>query len=301
MSFDKVTFIKKALLFVSIIFLLYTIYHAINTTIFLYNFIPRIGQLPEAIQLPENFMSSTFPWTLLLMQEFTSSIGIYLRFFGGIFAFSSAILFNKNDSRYLYRFSKVLVFESLYFGLFIPSGINHVILSFSEFTFLGFNLYTGASFLLQGLILFPVLFLLSRKLKVNKYPVNLRWIGVAASLYVFGIWIKHAFFWFFALSMTTTQPRTLFETAGMINSIFTLLIATLISLYACTPLIRNTKKINSRIIGAGLTMIGIHFVIYFIVMVWVPIYLSFLGLTEFWMVSLLIPGLVALIKTKLHL
>jgi hypothetical protein len=185
--------------------------------------------------------------------------------------------------------------------LFIPSGINHVILSFSEFTFLGFNLYTGASFLLQGLILFPVLFLLSRKLKVNKYPVNLRWIGVAASLYVFGIWIKHAFFWFFALSMTTTQPRTLFETAGMINSIFTLLIATLISLYACTPLIRNTKKINSRIIGAGLTMIGIHFVIYFIVMVWVPIYLSFLGLTEFWMVSLLIPGLVALIKTKLHL
>lgn len=296
MSINKLAILKKALLFVSIIYLLYTLYHAIFSTIFLYYFIPNIGQFPAAIQVPDNFVSSTFPWTLLIIQEFASSIGIYLRFLGGVLAVSSAYQFIKNDNRYISKFSKVLIFEALYFGLFIPSGINHIVLSFSEFTFAGFNLYTGASFLLQGLIIFPVLFILSRKLKGNKDSVNLRWIGIASSLYVFGIWIKHAFFWFFALSMTTTT--TLYETLGMINSILTLLVAGLISLYAVIPLIRKTKKINSRIIGTSMTIIGIHFAIYFIVSIWVPIYSSFLTLTEFWLVSLLIPGIIALLDTK---
>ena len=299
MTLNKVAFLKKALLFVSIIFLLYTIYHAIVTTIFLYNFIPRIGQLPEAIQVPENFTSSTFPWTLLLMQEFASSIGIYLRLFGGIFGFCSAYLFNKNDSRYLDRFSKVLLFESLYFVLFIPSGINHVILSFSEFTFAGFNIYTGASFLLQGFLLFPLLFLLSRKLKKNKGSINLlRWIGVVGPMYVFGIWIKHAFFWFFALSQLGSQSGSLLETIGAVNSLLTLLVAGLVSVFACLPLIRKTKKINLSLIGAALVFIGVHFAIYLIISIWVPVYLSFLHLTEVWLVSLLIPGFVVLLNAK---
>jgi hypothetical protein len=94
--------------------------------------------------------------------------------------------------------------------------------------------------------------------------------------------------------MTTTS--TLFETVGMINSILTLLIAALISLYACAPLIYNTKKIKSGIIGASLTTIGIHFVIYYIISNFVPIYSIYLYLTEFWMVSLLIPGLIVFFK-----
>jgi len=298
MVINKVAFLKKALLFVSIIFLLYTIYHTIVTTIFLYNFIPNIGQIPEAIQLPENFISSTFPWTLILMQEFTSSIGIYLRLFGGVFALSSAYLFNKNNSRYLNRFSKMLLFESLYFALFIPSGINHVILSFSEFTFAGFNLYTGASFLLQGLILSPTLFLLSRNLNGKKGTINLRLIGVTATVYVFLIWIKHAFFWFFALSPFGSQSGSLLETIGAVNSLLTLMIAVLVSLFACLPLIRKTKKINLRLIGATLFLIGSHFAIYLIISVWVPVYSSFLGLTEFWMVSLLIPGFIVVLKNR---
>ena len=299
MSSTKLALLKKSLLIVSIIFLLYTIYHAIVTTIFLYNFIPIIGQLPEAIQLPENFISSTFPWALLLMQEFASSIGIYLRLFGGIFGFCSAYLFNKNDGRYLNRFSKVLVFESLYFVLFIPSGINHVILSFSEFTFAGFNIYTGISFLLQGLLLFPFLFLLSRKLKMNKGSINLfKWGGIVATVYVFGIWIKHSFFWVFALSPLGGQSGNILETVGAVNSLSTLLIASLVSLFACLPLIRKTKKIDLRLIGAALILIGSHFAIYLLISVSVPIYSSFLGLTEFWMVALLILGFVALLRNK---
>jgi len=293
---DKASLLKKALIFVSIIFLLYTLYHAIFSGIFLYHFIPNIGQLPAAIQVPENFASSTFPWTLIIIQEFASTVGIYLRLIGAVLAVSSAYLFYKNDSMYLARLRNVILFESLYFASFIPAGIIHLFLSFSEFTFAGFNLYTGASYSLQGLAIVPVLLFLSRRLRVDKDASNLRWIGIATPLYIGGIWIKHAFFWFSTLSMTTTS--TLFETVGMINSIFALLVAALLSLYACTPLIRNTKKINSGMIGASLIMVGIHFVIYFIVSIWVPIYSSYLYLTEFWMISLLIPGSILLLKTR---
>ncbi|MCW3998519.1 MAG: hypothetical protein NWF10_08145 [Candidatus Bathyarchaeota archaeon] len=294
MDLFKIGFMKKALLIVSIVFLLYTLYHGFVTLFFLYNFIPNIAQLPEF------FSSSSFPWQLLLMQEFASSVGIYLRLFGGVLAVSSAYLFNKNDLRYLGRFNWVLLFESLYFVLFIPSGINHVIGSFSEFTFdVGFNPYTGVSFLLQGLLIFPSLFLLSRKLKENKDPVNLfRWVGIAASLYVFGIWIKHGFFWFFALSSLGLQSGTWIESFGAVNSLITLLLASLVTLYACLPLIRKTKNVNLRWVGTALILVGAHFAIYLIVSFWVPVYLSFLGLTEFWMVALLIPGLVALLKMK---
>jgi hypothetical protein len=289
---------KKALLLVSIVFLLYTIYHAINTTLFLYNFIPRIGQLPESIQLPESFISSSFPWTLLLIQEFASSIGVYLRLFGGVLAVSSAFLLFRKDSRYLGRLSKVVFFESLYFVLFIPSGINHVILSFSEFTFAGFNLYAGVSFLLQGFLLFPVLFLVSYKLRVNKASINSMWIGIGFPLYILGIWIKHAFFWFFALSPLGSQSENLFETFGAVNSLVILLFAGLVSFVACLPLIQKKNKINLRLIGASLVLVGVHFAIYLVVMFWVPVYLSFVGLTEFWMVVLLIPGLVAILKMR---
>ena len=293
MSSDKAALLKKALLFVSIIFLLYTLYHAIFSTIFLYHFTPNIGQLPAAIQVPENF-SSPFPWTLIIIQEIASTTGIYLRLIGGILAVSSAYLFYKNDSKYIDRLSKVILFESLYFASFIPAGIIHLLLSFSEFTFAGFNIYTGTSYSLQGLTIVPVLILLSRRLKLDKDIINLKWIGIAAPLYLFGIWIKHAFFWFSTLSMTTTS--TVFETVGMINSTFTLLAAALVLLYACTPLIRNIKKINSGIIGASLSIVGIHFVIYFMVSIWVPIYSSYLYLTEFWMFSLLIPGFILVLN-----
>ncbi|KON31666.1 MAG: hypothetical protein AC479_08470 [miscellaneous Crenarchaeota group-6 archaeon AD8-1] len=298
MDSTKTASIKKALLLVSIFFLFYTIYHAINTTLFLYSFIPSFGQLPESFQLPDSFNSSSFPWTLVLIQEFAGSTGIYLRVFGGIFAVSSTYLFNKNDSRYLGRLSNAVLFESLYFGLFIPSGINHIILSFSEFTFAGFNLYTGTSFLLQGLILFPVLLLFSQKIKANNYISTLKWIGITAPLYVFTMWIKHSFFWIFALSQFGSQSSSLFETIGAINSLLTLLIASLVSLFACLPIIQKRNKINFRLVGIALILVGAYFAIYLIVMFWVPVYLSFFGLTEFWMISLLIPGLATFLKIK---
>jgi hypothetical protein len=295
MPSNKKLLVKKAILFVSIIFLLYTIYHAVFSTIFLYHFIPNIGQLPAAIQVPQNF-NSPFPWTLIIIQEFATTTGIYLRLIGGVLAATSAFLFYKDDSRYVSRLRYVILFEALYFASFIPSGIIHSLLSFSELTFAGFNLYTGVSYSLQGLLIVPILLLLSMKVKVDKGTINLRWIGIAAPLYVFGIWIKHAFFWFSTLSMTTSS--TLFETVGMINQTLTLLVSALILLYAYTPLIRNSKKINLGLFGTSLSMIGIHFVIYFIISIWVPIYSSYLYLTEFWMVSVIILGLNVLLKAR---
>ena len=86
MNLDKKSFLKKALLVVAISYLLYDIYQAIVTTIFVSNFPIIITRLP-------NFIESSQPtlqlW-LFLLQELIGSIGIYLRLISGAFAVYAA-------------------------------------------------------------------------------------------------------------------------------------------------------------------------------------------------------------------
>jgi hypothetical protein len=152
--------------------------------------------------------------------------------------------------------------------------------------------------LLQGFLLFPVLLFLSFKLKGNKTCITSKLIGIGFPSYVFVMWIKHAFFWFFALSPLGSQSGNLFETFGAVNSLLTVLFAGLVSLVACLPLFQKKDTISLSLMGASLVLVGVHFALYFLVMFWVPVYFSFVGLTEFWMVALLIPGLVTLFKMK---
>ena len=149
---------------------------------------------PIIITRLPNFIESSQPalqlW-LFLLQELIGSIGIYLRLIAGAFAVYAVVLFMKKDKRYLEKFSRVLLFESLYFALLIPAGINHVVGSIiSHSTFL--NFYTGASFLLQAALIFPPLFMLSRRLRKSQDHSSFpNWAVIVMALYVFGIWVKH--------------------------------------------------------------------------------------------------------------
>jgi hypothetical protein len=73
------------------------------------------------------------------------------------------------------RFGNALLFEALYFLLLLPAGLNHIVgsaVSSSQFL----NTYTGASFMLQAVLVFPQLLLLSRKLKQpQQVSAVLRW------------------------------------------------------------------------------------------------------------------------------
>ena len=289
MDFDKVAFMKKALLIVAAAFLLYNIYQTVISTIFISHFPTIVTQLPHFIESSQ----PSLQLALFLSQELTGAVSSYLRLIGAIFAFSSAFLFLKQDAKYIEKLRKALLFESLFFLLLIPSGLNHVvgsIISSSKFL----NIYTGISALLQVALVFPPLFMLSRKLKKPQaLPSVLKWAGIAATLYVFGLWVKQGLLWVYALSPLGTQQAGLIDTIGSINSLVTLLVAAVISAVAWLTF-RKKKKLNTWLVGTALILVGAYFVIYAVVSVWVPIYRSFLLLTDFWIVTLPILGITIL-------
>lgn len=294
MDFNKTAFMKKALLIVAAAFLLYNIYQTIISTIFISHFPSIVTQLPNFIKSSQ----PTLQLALFLTQELTGAVGSYLRLIGAIFAFNCALLFFKKDAKYLEKLRVALLFESLYFLLLIPAGINHIVGSIiSSSAFL--NIYTGISAMLQAVLVFPPLFMLSRKLrKPQNLPSILKWAGIAATLYVFGFWVKQALMWVYALSPLGTQQAGLIDTVGAVNSLLTLLVAAIVSTGAWL-IFRQKKKLNTWLVGTALILIGVYFAIYALVSVWVPIYFAFLTLTDFWIVTLPILGITILFNRSL--
>ena len=294
MDFNKVAFMKKALLIVAGSFLLYNIYQTIISTIFISHYPTIVTQLPHFIESSQPALQLA----LFLSQELTGAVASYLRLIGSIFALNAALLFLKKDGKYIEKLRRALLFESLFFLLLVPSGLNHVVgsvISSSQFL----NVYTGISALLQAVLVFPPLFMLSRKLKKPQdTPSILKWAGIAATLYVFGFWVKQGLNWVYALSPLGAQQAGLIEAIGSVNSLLTLLVAAIVATVAWLTF-RRKKKLNTWLVGTALLLVGIYLVIYAIVSVWVPIYRSFLLLTDFWIITLPILGIaVCLIQNK---
>ena len=273
-------FMKTALLVVAIAFLVYTIYQAITTTLF-------IAHFPTVIVVLPNFITSSQPklqLALFLFQELAGSVGSYLRLTAAILAVNSAFLYLKNNPKYLQKFRLVLLFESLYFLLLLPAAANHLLGSVvSKSAFL--NFYTGVSVLLQALLIFPALFMLSNKLKYPQHTSSIfKWVVIVAPLYVFGFWVRHGLFWVYALSSSAPPQAGFFEVFGFVNSWLTLFVAALVTTVVCLDFWRHRKP-NFHFVGAAICLVGIYFVIYDVVSVWVTAYSDFLPLTDFWMLT----------------
>jgi hypothetical protein len=293
LELNRVALLKKALLIVALSFLLYTLYQAITTTIFVIHFPLVVTQLSKFIESTQ----PTLQLALFLFQEIAGSIGSYLRLIGAIFALNCAFLFFKNNAKYLQKLRLTLLFESLYFLLLFPAAINHLVGSvISSSAFL--NFYTGVSCLLQAVLIFPVLFMLSRKLRnTQNIPSILKWACVAASLYVFGFWVRHGLLWVYAIWPLETQPWSLFGTVGFVNSLLTLLVAAVVCVGVCLTFWQK-KKLNLWLAGTAITLVGVYFAIYDLVSVWDPIYRAYLPLTDFWMITLLFLGVVVLVDSR---
>ncbi len=209
---------------------------------------------------------------------------------GAIFALDCALLFFKKDAKYVERFGKVLLFESLYFLLLFPAALNHLVGSIiSSSAFL--NFYTGVSCLFQAALIFPPLFILSRKLrKPQDFPPILKWAGISAVLYVFGFWVRHGLLWVYALLPLETQPAGFVDIIGSVNSLLTLLVAAIVTLAAVLTF-RQKKNLNSMLAVIAIILVESYFVIYALISVWSPIYHDFLPLTDFWMITLPLLGI----------
>ena len=285
MDLDKIASVKKVLLIVATSFLLYNIYQAIITTIF-------VSHFPSAIIQLSNFINSSQPslqLTLFLLQELAGSAGSYLRLIGGIFALNCAFLFYKRDVKYLQKLGITLLFESLYFLLLIPAGINQIVGSIiSTSAFL--NVYAGVSCLLQAALIFPPLFVLSRKLgKPQSLPSILKWASAAAPMYVFGLWVRHGLLWVLAFLPLGILNRVLGEAIGSVNSFLTLPIASIVFTIVWLNF-RQRNRLNTWLVGTAIILVGVYFVIYDLIAVFVPIYFAFIPLTDFWMITLPVLG-----------
>ena len=292
MNFNQAALTKKALLISVISFLLYTIYQAITSTIFVSHFPLLVSRLP-------NFITSTQPTLqleLFLFQEIAGAVGSYLRLIGAIFALNGAVLFFKNDAKFLQKLRFIFLFESLYFLLLIPAAINHLVGSIiSSSLFL--NFYTGISCLLQVVLIFPPLFMLSLKLRKSQNLLSiLKWTSIAAPLYVFGFWVRHGLLWAYALSPLGPQQAGLIDFVGSVNSVLTLLVAAIVTTVASITF--SQKKKSTWLVGTAIILAGIYLVVYALVSVWIPIYLAFLPLTDFWMITLPILGIAVLLDSK---
>jgi hypothetical protein len=293
MDFSRATSTKKALFVIAVSFLLYTIYQAVASTLFVARFPLIVSQLP-------NFITSTYPTlqlALFLVQELSGAVGSYLRLIGAIFALNCVVLFYKNDERYLRKLGFVLLFESLYFLLLFPAAVNHLVgsvISVSAFL----NFYAGVSCLLQAVLIFPALFMLGLKLKKPQSLSSiLRWAGIAAPLYVFGFWVRHGLLWVYAPSPSATPQAGLAGAVGFVNSWLTLLVAAIVTTVASITFLQR-KRLDTRLVGVAIFLVGIYFVIYDLVSAAVPVYLSFLPLTDFWMITLPILGIAVLLDSK---
>jgi hypothetical protein len=280
-------------LIVALSFLIYTLYQAITTTIFVYHFPTVIIQLPRFIESSQ----PNLQLGLFLFQELSGSVGSYMRLLGAIFALHSAILLLKKDSKYLGRLRLTILFESLYFLLLFPSAINHLVGSvISSSAFL--NFYTGVSCMLQAVLIFPSLFMLSHKLKNPQNIFSLlKWANVAAPLYVLGFWVRHGLLWVYAIWPLETQQWSIFEKVGFVNSLLTLLVAAFVCTGICLAF-RKKEKLNIWLAGTAITLIGAYFAVYDLVSVWDPIYRAYLPLTDFWMITLLVLGVAVLVDSR---
>ena len=285
--------LRKILLVVALSFLLYNLYLVITATIFISHFPSIVTQLPHFIRSSQ----PNLQLALFLFQELSGLVGSYLRLIGAVFALNSAMLFLRRDPNYLGKLGYALLFESLYFLLLLPAAMNHLVGSLISTSAL-LNLYTGVSFLFQVALIFPPLFMLSRKLKSSKDQSSiLKWAGVASILYVLGFWVKHGLMWVYAISPLETQRGSLVGTVGFVNSWLTLLIAAVFCAIVFLTF-KQKNKLNIKLIGITAILVGGYFLVYDLVSVWDPTYRAFLPLTDFWMITLLIIGVTILIDSR---
>ncbi len=233
---------------------------------------------------------------LFLFQELSGFVGSILRLIGAAFALNYAVLFLRKDPKYLGKLRFALLFESLYFLLLLPAAMNHLVGSvISTSPFL--NFYTGVSFLLQVVLIFPSLFMMRRKLQNPQDTSSiLKWAAIAISSYVLGFWVKAGLMWVYAISPSELMGGFV-GAVGFGNSWVTLLVTAVVCAIVFL-FFRQNGKLNIKLAGIAIILMGGYFLIFDIISIWDPIYRAFVPLTDFWLISLMVLGVAVLVDLR---
>jgi len=283
-------YFKISLLIIATSFLAYSLYWTVFSVFWVYNITINITALMQVLEINHPLQQN-----LIIVQEYAASAGYFLAFIGAIFVIQSTVQFIKNNKKYRDYLSKALLFEAFFFLMLIPSSIQHFLGFVFSWTYV--DVYVGLSFLLQALLIALPFLMFRRSLrKPQNQDSILKWIAIGAPSVVLGFWFKYLFLWLYALSPLDSNQANLATIIGTLNSFVTLLIAFIITSLACIVIYRR-KRLNTNLVGIGLILFGSYFIIYNLVSILVPVYNSFLYLTDFWMAVLPILG-IAVIEVK---
>ncbi len=282
-----------SLLLVAASFLAYSIYWLVNGIIW---GITVTQMLLHINQISLLSLMGTAELMALFIQEYCSVANSFVLFLCGVFATQSAIFYVRNNPNYLQKLRWALILLAVFSLLLVPASLHHLV--GVTYGWHMVDVYVGLSYLLQALLIVLPLFMLSQKMRSPQNPgAILKWAMIAGSLFIFALWLKYLFLWLDTLEPMNTKGHSLMSTVGTINSLLTLLIASIGAIWGCFNLIKNRSNAK-KMLAAGLILVGVFFVIFSVVAVFVPIYASFWYLTDFWMLTLPVLGIGVLLSCE---
>ena len=286
-------YLKICLLIVTTSFLIFSIYWAAITPFSTYGVFTFI----ESPTFQTSVMNTPLEVQLVLFQELSAAVGYIVNLIAAVLALKSLFHYIENDQKWQSTLGRAIIAEAVFFLLFIPTTLHHMggaIISMAGAVF-----FVGLSYLLQALLIVPPFMVLGLKLKNNQSQATIKkWACIASPLFVFGIWFKYLFLWIDTFSPMGPQQATIASTIGAVNSWITLLIAGVLTAFACSSFFK-TNKMNKWLVGIALILFGGYFIIYDLVSIWVPVYAWFFYITDIWMTTLSILG-VAVLKLKIN-
>jgi hypothetical protein len=267
------------LLVVAAAFFIYELYLVLNS----FSAINQIYQNVAGYLAQYGFSFWRVYW---LSSELVSEAGLMVRFAASCFFLAFTFVLLKRKEFALTYLRKAVFLEAIQYLFFIP---------FLGYLYLRPDASTAhylvvVSYGIQILLVTPSFLILYTKLRnPHANPIQLfKGVAVAAVSFLFALWIKHFLFSLYALPINFGEPLLL---VGTLNSIFTLLIASLLLLFAFMPLLKENRLFNPKLAGAALCCAGAYFIVYLLISIANNTYLYALALTELWAVSLLILGI----------
>jgi len=224
-------------------------------------------------------------WTSFwFSSELIGEIGLFFRFFGASIFLAFAWILMKRGKAALSYLKLAVLFEGIYYLFMIPFILSLYLRPDTSVV----NLEAGLSYTLQIILITPAFLILFLKLKKPAVPKSqlFQWVAIAIIGFTFALWIKHFLLMVYALPFDLDNPITIF---GGLNAAITILAAGLILTIAFLPILsKQSLTFNPLLTGVGFLLIGIHFIIYIALSLFIQRYWDFMMLTELWALGFII-------------
>ena len=237
-----------------------------------------------------------------LASELIGEVGVILRFIGACFFLAFAYSLIKKKSIFWSRLKKAVLLEGTYYLfniVFIIYLIIRAVTSVDASSAAILSYYGAAtSYAAQTIFVSPIFLIFYRKLRSDGVDGSeiAKWSALAITSFIFGLWIKHFMLAIYAVGLDFSSINLVI---GSLNSVFTLLLAGIVSVVALMPLYKKTgTKYSSKGLGLAFILAGLYSAIFFVISLINEQYMNWLSLVDWWAIAFIILGLSFFINRK---